>query len=137
MTLSTFKNMMSLTLKYMTSSTFKNMSLTLIVMTLSKYDVILNNRFYEVCILHSLRSWLHFSLKKNVFFYGHQYSKKKFFKFYMPFGSMNMLYILQILHFYFFVLLPSLFCPLRSIFIRFFASSSAVIRYFLKISTDF
>jgi len=55
----------------------------------------------------------------------------------MPFGSMNMLFILQILHFYFFALLVLLFCPLRSICIRFFGSSSFVFQYFSKISTDY
>ena len=40
--------------------------------------------------------------RKTCFFYGHQLFFKNFFFKYMPFGSMNMLFILQILHFYFF-----------------------------------
>ena len=50
---------------------------------------------------------------------------------------MNVLFILQILHFYFFALLVLLFCPLRSIFMRFLGSSSFVFQYFSKISTDY
>ena len=39
----------------------------------------------------------------------------------MPFGSMNMLFILQILHFYFFPLLVLLFCPLAQFSCGFWA----------------
>ena len=70
--------------------------------------------------------------QKNMFFYGHQYFYFIFLFKYMPFGSMNMLFILQILHFKFFALLVLLFCPLRSIFMRFLGSSSFFSNIFKK-----
>ena len=43
-----------------------------------------------------------------------------------------MLFILQILHFYFFALLVLLFCPLRSIFMRFWALAHSSFNIFQK-----
>ena len=81
----------------------------------------LDSFIYFICIWHSLRSWLHFSLKKTFFLLSPIFFSLFFssLNICMPFGVMNMLVILQMLHSYFFAFLVILFCPLRTIFIRF------------------